>query len=273
VESLDELLSALWEAHGRTNPEANRVRRVLFPEGHPGTALDHVAVRTLDHPKLGIARSARLFERHGYRAAGERRSKDGTRTVRRYLPALPGAPAVIISELQLAVHSRGLRDIVGSLVRQFDPGKLDDAAFALAARPWHPVLHESYERLQRESPFAAWVAAFGPAPQHVTIRADALPDCGDLETIAARLADCGLALASSPDGDAIRCGGRTDDCVATAPAPVPLAFADGTATVPGGHCEFVWRRAETATASLADALEACTDWLSPDEWAQPEPGV
>lgn len=236
---LHDLLGRLWEDYRRVNPQAERIHALITACGDR-IVNDHVAFRTLDHPKLGIDATARVFEALGYRACDEYHFPEKRLYARHYEADDPALPKVFVSELRLGELSRGLRDIVASLLRQVDPDALPRDAFVLGGTPWNPVMRDTYERLRSESEYAAWVAAFGFRANHFTILVNALESFASLADLNAFLKDNGFVLNDA--GGEIK-GSPADglEQSSTLAAPCSMRFADGAAEIPGCYYEFAWR--------------------------------
>lgn len=236
---LHDLLERLWHDYTRVNPQAERIHGLIAARGDR-IVNDHIAFRTFEHPKLGIDASARVFEALGYSARDEYDFPEKRLHARHYEAGDPALPKVFISELKLGELSRGLRDIVGSLMRQVDPGTLPAEATVLGGTPWNPIMYDTYERLRRESEYAAWVAAFGFRANHFTISVNALESFASLAELNAFLKDNGFVLNDA--GGEIK-GSPADylEQSSTLAAPYPMRFADGTAEIPGCYYEFAYR--------------------------------
>lgn len=238
-EGIQSLLDRLWADYTALDPRAQRIHQLLTDRGER-VVHDHVALRTLRHGKLGIEPCARLFEQHGYRARAEYEFPQEKVHARHYESDEPGLPKILISELELDSFSRGLRDIVNSLMRQVDPDALPGDAFVLGGCLWHPVLHDTWERLRAESTYAAWMAAFGFRAHHFTVLVNELDSFDSLAELNAFLGQSGFPLDDA--GGEIRSSPETLlEQSATLPAPCEIEFADARMEVPGPQYEFIYR--------------------------------
>lgn len=236
---LHDLLDRLWDDYARINPQAQRIHDLIAARGDR-IVNDHIAFRTFEHPRLGIDATARVFESLGYSARDEYDFPEKRLHARHYEADDPALPRVFISELRLGELSRGLRDIVASLMRQFDVAALPEDATVIGGALWNPVMRDTYERLRTESEYAAWVAAFGLRANHFTISVNALESFASLAELNAFLKDNGFALNDA--GGEIK-GSPADllEQSSTLAAPCPMHFADGTAEIPGCYYEFAFR--------------------------------
>lgn len=240
-EGIQSLLDRLWADYTTLDPQAQRIHQLLTDRGDR-VVHDHIALRTLRHGKLGIEPCARLFEQHGYSVREEYEFPEEKVLARHYESDEPGLPRILISELDLESFSRGLRDIVNSLLRQVDPTALPEDAFVLGGCLWYPVLHDTYERLRAESEYAAWMAAFGFRAHHFTVLVNELDSFASLADLNGFLGQQGYALDDT--GGEIRGSAETLlEQSSTPPAPCEVEFADSHMEVPGPRYEFIYRHA------------------------------
>lgn len=240
-EGIQSLLDRLWADYTTLDPRAQRIHQLLTDRGER-VVHDHIALRTLRHGKLGIEPCARLFEQHGYTARAEYEFPDERVHARHYASDEPGLPGILISELELDSFSRGLRDIVNSLLRQLDLSTLPGDAFVLGGCLWYPVLHDTWERLHSESPYAAWMAAFGFRAHHFTVLVNELETFASLAELNEFLGQHGYTL---DDTDGVIRGSPETllEQSLTAPARCEVEFADARMEVPACHYEFIYRHA------------------------------
>ena len=67
---LHKYLDLMWSDYCSFNAQAAKIYQTL---NHLGETIinDHIALRTVNHPKLGIKSLAQHFEKHGYKDCGE----------------------------------------------------------------------------------------------------------------------------------------------------------------------------------------------------------
>ena len=237
------LIDRLWADYRAINPWADHIREWLVADG--GRIVhDHVALRTFAHPKFGLERTAQPFEAAGYTPAGRHDFPSKRLVARHYEPPEPGLPRVFISELQLADCTRGLRDMLGSLARGFEPDAHPPEAFAVGGRLWNPILHEVYDRLREESKYAAWIAAFGFRAHRFAILVNALDGRRTLDGINAWLAEQGLEPLSAAFDPATLIRGSAErglERASTRAIPTAVRLGDGVVVLPGCRDAFVYR--------------------------------
>ena len=67
---LENYLNQMWHDYCHMNPEAFAIYN-LFTQSGEIVQNDHIALRTFNHPKLGIKSLAQHFLKYGYHEAGE----------------------------------------------------------------------------------------------------------------------------------------------------------------------------------------------------------
>lgn len=240
-EGLQSLLDRLWTDYTAIHPPAGQIHRLLTERGER-VVHDHIALRTLRHPKFGIDACARAFERYGYRVRGEYEFPEERVHARHYESDEPGLPGLLVSELELESFSRGLRDIINSLMRQVDPAALPEDSFVVGGCLWYPILHDTYERLRSESEYAAWMAAFGFRAHHFTVLANELHSFASLAELNEFLRAGGFSLDDTA-GEIRGSPGSLLEWSATSPTLCNVRFADAEMEVPACHYEFLQRHA------------------------------
>jgi hypothetical protein len=236
--SLDNLLEMMWKDYCQISPAAQRIFGLFAAEGEK-VANDHIALRTFNHPRLGIDSLARQFEKYGYRAKGDYNFVEKKLYAKHYEHADETKPKIFISELELEKVSPLVQDTVNSLVDQLPDSLIQSEIFAVCGRPWK-MSFELYAELARESEYASWVAAHGFRPNHFTVFINDLKKFSDLETLNQFITAKGFPLNKS--GGEIK--GTPADYLeqsSTMASEIPVNFTDGIHNVPGCYYEFAKR--------------------------------
>jgi hypothetical protein len=235
---LQSLLQDMWVDYCALNPSARRIFDLLTQEGE--TVLnDHIALRTFNHPRLGIKSLARVFEKYGYEAKNEYFFKEKKLYAKHWEHSDPNLPKIFISELELEKVSPFIRDTMNSLIEKIPQSSIDSEKFSMSGRPWD-MSHALYSRLAEESEYASWVAAFGFRPNHFTVNVNALKKYNDLPTLNRFVEGHGYKLNSS--GGVIK--GTPEQFLeqsSTMAKEIPVRFSDGTFEIPGCYYEFAKR--------------------------------
>ncbi len=249
-----DLLDVLWRGYVAVTPQAECVRYLLIARGESLT-VDHLALCTYAAPGIGIAALSQPFEERGWRA------RDGYELAGQHLRARywhhddAALPKVLISELLIDELSTDAQRVIDGLIAQLPEGFGARGDLPWAGRPWRPSVAD-YRALAAESPYAAWVAAFGPCVNHVTIDVGALSTFPDLAAFDAFLVEHGFSV--DERGGAIK-GSRAEriEHSATVPDRISVAFTDATVRIPGCHLALV-RRYPLPSGELFHGLAAAS---------------
>jgi hypothetical protein len=235
---LQSLLQAMWVDYCDLNPSARRIFE-LFTEAGETVLNDHIALRTFNHPKLGIKSLAKVFEKYGYEAKNEYFFKEKKLYAKHWEHPDLNLPKIFISELELEKVSPFIRDTMNSLIDKIPQASIDSEKFSMSGRHWD-MSHALYNRLAEESEYASWVAAFGFRPNHFTVNVNALKKFNDLPTLNQFVESHGYQLNSS--GGVIK--GTPEQFLeqsSTMAKEIPVHFSDGTFEIPGCYYEFAKR--------------------------------
>jgi hypothetical protein len=237
-QALKELLQAMWLDYCDLNPAAKRIYDLFTAEGE-NVLNDHIALRTFNHPSLGIASLARVFEKFGYRANGEYFFKEKKLYAKHFEHGDLDLPKIFISELELEKVSPFVRETLTGLAKEIPQSLLQSDKFSMCGRPWK-MDHQTYLKLAKESEYASWVAAYGFRPNHFTVNVNALKKFKDLPKLNEFLQGQGYIFNQS--GGIIK--GTPEQLLeqsSTMASEIPVKFIDGTFNLPGCYYEFAKR--------------------------------
>lgn len=235
---LETLLEDMWTDYCRLNPDAKRVYDLLIHEGEV-VLNDHIALRTFNHPRLGIESLARVFKKYGYIEKKDYVFKEKKLYAKHYEHPNLSLPKIFISELELEKMSPFVREEMVKLIEQVPDAQIQQEKFAMSGRPW-PMSHALFLKLAAESEYASWVAAHGFRPNHFTVNVNNLGKFRDLPVLNAFLEKNGFKLNKS--GGAIK--GTPAEYLeqsSTMASEIPVSFSDGTFKIPGCYYEFAKR--------------------------------
>lgn len=236
--ALNSLLTAMWDDYCQLNPAARRIHDLFVEQGE--TVLnDHIALRTFNHPRLGISSLAKSFEKFGYKEKGEYVFKEKKLFAKHYEHEDLELPKIFISELELEKVSPFIRDTMNSLIDKIPQSAIDSEKFSMSGRPWQ-MTTSIYKKLAEESEYASWVAAYGFRPNHFTVNVNALKKLNDLNTLNKFVKDHGFKLNTS--GGEIK--GTPEVLLeqsSTMAVEIPVKFEDGELMMPGCYYEFAKR--------------------------------
>ncbi len=90
----------MWVDYCQLNPAAKRIHDIFESEGE--TVLnDHIALRTFNHPRLGIESLAQQFKKYGYQEKGDYVFVEKKLFAKHYEHPDQNMPKIFISELEL----------------------------------------------------------------------------------------------------------------------------------------------------------------------------
>lgn len=228
----------MWIDYCELNPAAKKIYDLFTAEGE-AVLNDHIALRTFNHPRLGIESLARHFKKHGYIEKGEYVFVEKKLYAKHYEHPDEHMPKIFISELELEKVSPFVRETVSKLVDTLSDSLIQNEKFAMIGRPWD-MSYKLYSELAKESEYASWVAAYGFRPNHFTISINNLKKFHDINILNKFITDHGFVLNKS--GGLVK--GTPEDYLeqsSTMASEIPVKFSDGTYNIPGCYYEFAKR--------------------------------
>lgn len=238
--TLSELLDLMWKDYCDLNPQAKKIYDLLSHNGE-SVLNDHIALRTFQHPKMGIESLAKTFRSFGYEEKGEYFFKEKKLYAKHYQHPDLTLPKVFISELELSKTSDLIQNEVKKMIDQVPADYFDNPKSSVNGRPW-VMSHQTYLKLAEQSEYASWVAAHGFRPNHFTVNVNALKKFASLETLNEFIEKNGFKLNSS--GGKIK--GTPEECLeqsSTLASEIEVKFTDGIFKIPGCYYEFAKRYA------------------------------
>ncbi len=238
---LHTLLGNMWNDYCALNPSAKKIYDLLTSDGEI-VLNDHIALRTFNHPRLGIESMAKTFKKLGYREIQDYHFKTKKLYARHYEHSDETKPKIFISELLVEQMSEPTQKVIGTIVDQLTDKTIQSEEFCYSGRTWN-LSYKVYEQLAAESEYASWVAAIGFRPNHFTVYANALKKYNTIEKINQFLESKGYTLNSS--GGRIK--GTPQELLeqsSTMAELVTVAFNEGFHQVPGCYYEFARRYAD-----------------------------
>lgn len=233
-----DLLDLMWKDYCDFNPAARRIFDLLTAQGEH-VLNDHIALRTFNHPRLGIKSLSKTFEKYGYKNSGEYFFKEKKLYAQHFEHADLNLPKIFISELELEKVSPFIQKTVSALVEKIPQSMIDSDNFSFSGRPWD-LSYETFQKLADESEYAGWVAAYGFRPNHFTVNVNALKKFSDLPTLNQFIVANGYELNSS--GGIIK--GTPEQLLeqsSTMAEKSQVPFSDGKFSIPACYYEFAKR--------------------------------
>lgn len=237
--TIQKLLDLMWADYCKLNPAAKKIHDLFVAEGEV-VLNDHIALRTFNHPRLGLRKMGKQFENMGYVIAEtEYHFTEKKLYARHWEHPDQSLPKIFISELELEKVSPFIRDTVNKLVAQIPDSVIESETFSVSGRPWE-MSFELYSQMAQESEYASWVAAHGFRPNHFTVFINPLKKYNDIHALNKFIAANGFVLNKS--GGEIK-GTQADylEQSSTMASEIPVQFSDGVHNIPGCYYEFAKR--------------------------------
>lgn len=240
-EKLTNYLTAMWNDYCKLNPQAKAIFDAFTKEGEH-VDNDHIALRTFNHPKLGIKSLEQHFTKYGYVERGDYHFTEKKLYAKHYEHATnPEMPKIFISELLLEKMSPFVQETLNAAAEQIPDAMIQNESFVFGGRPWN-ASYSVYQKLAEESEYASWVYAFGFRPNHFTVNVNKLNKFSDVEKVNTFITSLGVKLNTS--GGVIK--GTPAELLeqsSTMANSINVDFKDGAHSIPACYYEFAKRYA------------------------------
>lgn len=263
MKSIESLLERMWQDYIEMTPQAQTIVK-LFEERGDNVINDHIALRTLNHPKLTIDKIAAPFVAAGYFEAGEYHFEQKKLFAKHFEHSDKNLPKIFISELLVEKFPADFQKIINRIAEEIDPETVSSDDFSFSGRTWD-LSSTEYELLANESEYGSWLAAIGFRPNHFTVSVNQLKSFDELVEINSFLKEKGFELNSS--GGEIK--GTRADCLeqsSTIADQISVSFSDKELVIPSCYFEFAKRYENSSgelyqgfVASSADKIFESTD--------------
>jgi hypothetical protein len=220
LKTLEHVLAGLMRRYQERVPDVEKIIGEMMKEGiikrPEDIENDHIAFRTMGVSQLGIKSFEKIFLHYGYEKRDPYFFAAKKLDAFWYSPPSPEYPRIFVSELRVNDLSEEARRIIKSYTDEVkrdpvDELNLDDAKQVdefLHKALWRLPTWEDYERLARESEYAAWVIYNRYYLNHFTVSVHNLPVGYDtiatfndfLEKHGFKLNNSGGKIKKSPDG-------------------------------------------------------------------------
>jgi len=254
----DALLDPMLADYAALAPQYRPLVEALRARGET-VVNDHIALRTLDLPEVGLDAMAAPFRAAGWQWARDRYDFPAKRVRARYLrPPRDDLPRVFISELKLDEIDRATRERLCALL-----GTRVAAGPTVPGRPWR-LDAATHAALAEVSEYAAWFAACGWRVNHATVAVHRLQGFVDLAAFVDWVEAEGFPI--NAKGGRIKGSAEAGLEQGSTRAPaVRIDLDDGPTELPGCYVEFAWRHPlgddlfDGFIASSADRIFESTD--------------
>jgi len=250
--TLPDLLDKMWKDYTSMNPQALKIYN-LFLERGDKVVNDHIALRTFNHPKVGIDAIAQPFLEGGYEYQQDYEFPAKKLYAKHFQHPDGQMPKIFISELKLEEFDEELQKMVNELIEQVTEAQVQEQDFITQGKPWE-VSFATYEKLREKSEYAAWMAAHGYRPNHFTVFVNALSSFDDIREVNTFIKQSGFQLNDS--GGEVKGSKEVYlEQSSTLADSVDVDFTDRKHKVPACYYEFA-QRYTTADGKLYQGFVA-----------------
>lgn len=228
----------LWEQYIGLCPSALKIRELLESKGI--LVNDHIALRTLDDPRINRMVLATHFEEMGYTVKGQYHFEDKKLDAIHLEHSDPLAPKVFISELIRSAFSEEIQTQLKKMVDQIPEKWQGRQDLIFQGRLWSLPSYDMYENLRKESEYAAWFYVYGFCANHFTLYVNYLDAFSGLEELNKFLISNGFKLNTSGGmikGDPIVFLEQSS----TLADLIEVEFQEGKFHIPSCYYEFAYR--------------------------------
>lgn len=272
------IIEMLWHDYCKTTPQVKQIEEHLHNKGINHLALDHLAIIDLPGSHTGIKPLTEIFTSIGYQVQGkdylpEKQNdflwlaeEDSIGT-----PAADVLPQVVVADFRLDEMPEHVRSIIEKYSQHAQPAPIttiknllgskrpEDHVSAttlitgyLTTRDWPAPTVAEFLAVRQFNELLAWVLASGRCPNHFTFSIHLLPEFSNLNNFH-HFIETEVGLSLNRDGGVIKGGRETGiEQGSTIGTPQRFELADGTAELPTGFVEFVWRFTDKAQPELWD---------------------
>lgn len=238
IEQVNQFLLKMWADYILLNPLALKIFN-LFSQNGESIVNDHIALRTFNHPLLGIESLAQPFIEMGYEDCGEYFFKEKKLYARHFEHQSRQLPKIFISELELEKVSSYVQETLLNCIQKIPQTARETENFCFSGRHWS-ITYSTYLKLAAESEYASWVYAFGFRPNHFTVSVNHLRNFKDLVRLNEFIKMNGIKLNGS--GGEIK--GTPEQLLeqsSTMAGEIMWQFGDGVYSIPACYYEFAKR--------------------------------
>lgn len=238
-----KVLDNLWDQYVESNPHVQEIYDLFVSKGEKPIN-DHIALRTLDDPRVDNNALAKAFTKQGYKLGGHYDFEVKKLKAIHLEPEDPNQPKVFISQLLIEEFSPFLQKTMKACVEAIPSKLLNDVdALLTSGATWSYRSYNTYQKLLEESEYAAWFYAFGYRANHFTMFINQLKNFNDVTEVNEFLKDHGVKLNTS--GGEVK-GTPADhlEQSSTLSGTIDVKFIEGTKTIPCCYFEFAKRYAD-----------------------------
>jgi hypothetical protein len=236
-----DLIDRFWQQYSREIKAAGKIHELFEKEGEH-IANDHVALRTFDDPRVDVDVLAKPFLEAGYEEKDHYDFPVKKLFAKHYQHKTDkNAPKVFISQLLTKEFSSELQKIVKDSIDKIPTNILNNPKELLFCKtPWEPLSYSDYEKLFKESQYAAWMYVFGYRVNHFTVSVNHFKKYNTVAKVNEFLKSKGFTL-NGEEGEVKGSPQELLEQSSIMAEKKPMKFKEGTFTVPSCYYEFAFR--------------------------------
>ena len=234
------ILDKLWGQYVTSNPHVEQIHRLFIDKGE-NPQNDHIALRTLDDPRIDIYALAKVFTDHGYKICNDYDFEVKKLKAIHLEHSDKTLPKVFISQLLTSHFNEFLQKTMKACIDSIPNDLLNNLEELLVSGVlWADISYKTYQMLLDESEYAAWLYAFGFRANHFTMFINDLQNFEGVTEVNSFLKENGFELNSS--GGEIK-GSPIDllEQSSTKSGYAEVKFIEGISIVPCCYYEFAKR--------------------------------
>ncbi len=234
------IFDRFWNRYSTENPSAERIYDLFTASGEK-VVHDHIALRTFDDPRMNIDVIARVFTENGYESRGDYEFRAKKLRGKHFEHKCdPNAPKVFISELLTGQFSEYLQTTVRDCLKRPGDGIYDGADLVYGGSIWGKISFDTYNRLRKESEYAAWLLVYGFRANHFAVKVNELKGFATLQEVNEFIKRNGY-LMTTVGGEIYGTPEELLEQSATMAEIQPVEFSDGVYEIPSCFYEFTLR--------------------------------
>jgi hypothetical protein len=236
----EEIFTRLWKNYIDQNPAAKKIYNLFLEQGET-IQNDHIAFRTFNDERVSIDVIAKPFLDVGYEPKDTYNFDQKHLFARHYEHKTDQtAPKIFISELILEAFSEYLQSLIREKIDEIPEDLLSSSKLIYAGRPWEEPSYTIYEKLRKESEYAAWMYAYGYQANHFTIFINQLQHYNSVEEVNKFLKSHGFIMNTS-GGEVKGSPEKGLEQSSIKANRIEVAFTEGTKIIPACYYEFAKR--------------------------------
>jgi len=235
-----EIFKKLWDVYTSQNPTVKKVHDLLSTEGET-IINDHIAFRTFDHPQISIEVLSKPFLSSGYVHKGDYSFTEKKLFASHFEHKDDVlAPRVFISQLITSHFSAYLQTVANDWVCNIPEDKLASGELIYSGNLTGLPSFRIFEKLRKESEYAAWLYVNGFCANHFTVSVNYLKKYDTVEKVNTFLKHHGFAM-NDAGGEIQGSHGELLEQSSIRAGMVKTEFSEGIYEVPGCYYEFAKR--------------------------------